>query len=78
MFTWFFMLLTAHHCELFTSLIFVKLVFNILLNFMRILSGGIYIIPTAPELSIPILIFQFWKLFVKHQATFSFQVSHET
>lgn len=74
----FFALLTTHHRELFSSLIFIKLVLDVLLDLMCILTSSVHIVPSAPELSVPVLILQLRKLFIQHQTAFTLQVSHET
>ncbi len=53
-------------------------VLDILLNLFCILPCRIYVISSAPELTVPVFIFQFRILFVNHQAALSFKIFHET
>ena len=60
------------HCNLILDLIFVQLVLDILRYCFCVLSGRVYIIASAPKLSIPIFVLQICMSFIDNQSTFPF------
>ena len=64
--------------QLLAKLIFFELVLDIFCYPCRILTDSIYIVSSAPEFSVSVLILQLTKLFIEHRAAFAFQVPHET
>ena len=49
----------------------------VILYLRRVLTHCIDLVPTAPELPVPVFEFQITKLLVKHQTAFPFQISHK-
>ena len=70
--------LEVPHRQLFSRLIFFQLAPDVLLYLFRIFPCRVYVVPSAPELPVSILIFQFRILFVNHQAALPFQIPHKT
>ena len=64
--------------QLITFPILLQLIGNILLDRSCILSDRIYIIPSAPKLSVSVCKFHIPVLLKYHQAAFSFQIPHES
>src|SRR5699024_472834 len=59
-------------CHLVIFPVFLQLILDILLYLFRIFPHGIYIISSAPEMSIPKFILQICVPFKYHERTFSF------
>lgn len=49
----------------------------VILYLRRVLTHRIDVIPSAPELPVPVFEFQITKLLVKHQTAFPFQIYHK-
>lgn len=49
----------------------------VILYLRRVLTHRIDVVPSAPELPVPVFEFQITKLLVKHQTAFPFQISHK-
>ena len=65
------------HRQLFTQLIFFKLVLDVFRNSARILSYRIDVVSPAPEFSIPVLVLQLAELLIQHRAALTFQITHK-
>ena len=63
--------------QLISRFIFFQLMRYVLLDLLCILSNRVYIVSTAPELSVPILVLLVSPFLLYHQAAFPFQISHE-
>jgi hypothetical protein len=65
------------YTDLIIRYILLHLLLDILLYLLRILSYGIDIVSSAPEVPIPIFIFQMCVLIEYHQRAFPFQISYK-
>ena len=65
------------HRQLFTQLIFFKLVLDVFRNSARILSYRIHVVSPALEFSISVLILQLAELLIQHRAALTFQITHK-
>ena len=66
------------HTDLVCYLVFAQLVLDVFLNCSFITPHSIDKIPSAPEMSVPIFVFQICKSIKNHQCTFPFSYSHES
>ena len=67
----------SQHRHLLSQSVFVQLMLDILCYLLFVFPYRVYIIPSTPKLSIPILVFHISELLVDHQAALPFQISHK-
>ena len=66
-----------YQAQLIYSLILFQLPFDVLLYHFLVSSHRIYIVSSAPEVTIPLFVFQICMLIKYHQRAFPFQIPHK-